>query len=63
MEDILVLGMCAEQTKLLTVTSVKECESFVSRVEFLQPCLDRAFGEKYDALCSPGCLQHLGSIR
>ncbi|XP_030610400.1 E3 ubiquitin-protein ligase rnf213-beta [Archocentrus centrarchus] len=62
-EDILALGICVEQTKLLTVTSLDECESFVRRVELLQPCLDRAFSQKYSALCGPGCLQHLDSIR
>ncbi|XP_069374050.1 E3 ubiquitin-protein ligase rnf213-beta isoform X2 [Paralichthys olivaceus] len=62
-EDILALGFCVEQTKLLTVRSLRECESFVNRVEFLQPCLDRAFGQNYSSLCSPGCLQHLDSIR
>ncbi|XP_069016032.1 E3 ubiquitin-protein ligase rnf213-beta [Embiotoca jacksoni] len=62
-EDILALGICVEQTKLLTVTSLHECQSFMSRVELLQPCLDRAFGLKYSALCSPGCLQHLDSIK
>ncbi|XP_023254968.1 E3 ubiquitin-protein ligase rnf213-beta-like, partial [Seriola lalandi dorsalis] len=62
-EDILALGVCVEQTKLLTVTSLSECKSFVHRVEFLQPCLDRAFSQKYSTLCSPGCLQHLDSIR
>ncbi|KAM3838360.1 E3 ubiquitin-protein ligase rnf213-beta-like, partial [Diretmus argenteus] len=62
-EDILALGICVERTKLLTVTSLRECESFVRRVEFLQPCLDRAFGQKYSTLSSPGCLQHLDSIR
>ncbi|KAM6964707.1 E3 ubiquitin-protein ligase rnf213-beta [Tautogolabrus adspersus] len=62
-EDILALGMCVEQTKLLTVTSHGECASFVSRVEFVQPCLDRVFGQKYSTLCSPSCLQHLDSIR
>lgn len=62
-EDILALGVCVEQTKLLTVTSLDECESFVRRVELLQPCLDRAFSQKYSVLCGPGCLQHLNSIR
>lgn len=62
-EDVLALGVCVEQTKLLAVNSLQECESFVSRVEFLQPCLDRAFAQKYSTLCSPGCLQHLDSIR
>lgn len=62
-EDILALGMCVEQTKLLNVNSLQECESFVSRAEFLQPCLDRAFGQKYSALCSSACLQHLDTIR
>ncbi|XP_076616648.1 E3 ubiquitin-protein ligase rnf213-beta isoform X2 [Chaetodon auriga] len=63
MEDILALGICVEKTKLLTVTSLQECRSFVRRVEFLQPCLDRVFGQKYSALCSSSCLQHLDSIR
>ncbi|KAF7645355.1 hypothetical protein LDENG_00206190 [Lucifuga dentata] len=62
-EDILALGNCVERTKLLTVKSLQECESFVSRVELLQPCLDRVFGQKYRSLCSPDCLQHLDSIR
>uniref|UniRef100_A0A3B4YE64 RING-type E3 ubiquitin transferase n=1 Tax=Seriola lalandi dorsalis TaxID=1841481 RepID=A0A3B4YE64_SERLL len=61
-EDILALGVCVEQTKLLTVMSLSECKSFVHRVEFLQPCVDRAFSQKYSTLCSPGCLQHLDSI-
>lgn len=61
--DMLALGICVEQTKLQAVTSLRECESFVSRVEFLQPCLDRAFSQKYSALCSVSCLQHLASIR
>ncbi|KAI4801198.1 hypothetical protein KUCAC02_000123 [Chaenocephalus aceratus] len=63
MEDILALGMCVEQTKLLTVTSQQECETFVSRMKLLQPCLDRAFGQKYRTLCSPSCLHQLDSIR
>ncbi|XP_037836891.1 E3 ubiquitin-protein ligase rnf213-beta isoform X2 [Kryptolebias marmoratus] len=62
-EDILALGICVEQTKLLAVSSLHECEAFVSRVEFLQPCLDRAFGRKYGALCGVACSQHLASIR
>ncbi|XP_033975098.1 E3 ubiquitin-protein ligase rnf213-beta isoform X3 [Trematomus bernacchii] len=62
-EDILALGMCVEQTKLLTVTSQQECETFVSRMKLLQPCLDRAFGQKYRTLCSPSCLHQLDSIR
>ncbi|KAM4715158.1 LOW QUALITY PROTEIN: E3 ubiquitin-protein ligase rnf213-beta [Anableps anableps] len=62
-EDVLALGICAEQIKLLTVTSLNECRWFVSRVELLQPCLDRAFSQKYGALCSPACFQHLASIR
>ncbi|XP_045924674.1 E3 ubiquitin-protein ligase rnf213-beta [Micropterus dolomieu] len=62
-EDILALGVCVEQTRLLTLTSVQECKSFVSRVEFLQPCLDRVFGQRYSALCSRSTVQHLDSIR
>lgn len=63
MEDILALGVCIEQTKLLTVTSLQECETFVNRVECLQPCLERVFGQKYSSLCSSGCAQELDSIR
>ncbi|KAM4526288.1 E3 ubiquitin-protein ligase rnf213-beta [Fundulus diaphanus] len=62
-EDVLALGICIEEIKLLTVTSLDECRSFVSRVELLQPCLDRAFSQKYAALCSAACFQHLASIR
>ncbi|XP_008435734.1 E3 ubiquitin-protein ligase rnf213-beta [Poecilia reticulata] len=62
-EDVLALGICVEQIKLLTLTSLDECRSFVGRVELLQPCLDRAFSQKYGALCSAACFQHLASIR
>ncbi|XP_005805466.2 E3 ubiquitin-protein ligase rnf213-beta [Xiphophorus maculatus] len=62
-EDVLALGICVEQIKLLTLTSLDECRSFVDRVELLQPCLDRAFSQKYSALCSAACFQHLASIR
>uniref|UniRef100_M4AJD5 RING-type E3 ubiquitin transferase n=1 Tax=Xiphophorus maculatus TaxID=8083 RepID=M4AJD5_XIPMA len=61
-EDVLALGICVEQIKLLTLTSLDECRSFVDRVELLQPCLDRAFSQKYSALCSAACFQHLASI-
>uniref|UniRef100_A0A3P9PGV9 RING-type E3 ubiquitin transferase n=1 Tax=Poecilia reticulata TaxID=8081 RepID=A0A3P9PGV9_POERE len=61
-EDVLALGICVEQIKLLTLTSLDECRSFVGRVELLQPCLDRAFSQKYGALCSAACFQHLASI-
>uniref|UniRef100_A0A3B3CNS2 RING-type domain-containing protein n=1 Tax=Oryzias melastigma TaxID=30732 RepID=A0A3B3CNS2_ORYME len=60
--DILALGICAEQSKLLTVDSLQQCEFFVSRVQLLQPCLDRALGQKYTEHCSAADLQHLGSI-
>lgn len=62
-EDISALGVCVELAKSLPVTSLQECQEFVSRVEFLQPCLERAFGRKYRSLCSRGCLQELDSIR
>ncbi|XP_046887613.1 E3 ubiquitin-protein ligase rnf213-beta isoform X4 [Hypomesus transpacificus] len=62
-EDILALGICVERTKLQVVSSFEECEAFLRQVELLQPCLDRAFGQKYRALCSPSCRQHLDSIR
>ncbi|XP_043958780.1 E3 ubiquitin-protein ligase rnf213-beta isoform X1 [Gambusia affinis] len=62
-EDVLALGICVEHIKLLTLTSLDECRSFVDRVELLQPCLDRAFSQKYSALCSAACFQHLASIR
>lgn len=63
MEDILALAVCVEQTRLLPLTSLQECEAFVKRVELLQPCLERAFGQRYGSLCSPRCLQELASIR
>ncbi|KAM9837888.1 LOW QUALITY PROTEIN: E3 ubiquitin-protein ligase rnf213-beta [Aulostomus maculatus] len=63
LEDIAALGVCVEQTKPNTVTSLHQCEAFVSRVELLQPCLDRAFGQKYRSLFGPDGLQHLDSIR
>ncbi|XP_070707447.1 E3 ubiquitin-protein ligase rnf213-beta [Pempheris klunzingeri] len=62
-EDILALGICVEKTRLQTLTSLQKCKSFVSRVELLQPCLDRAFGQKYRSLCTQSYLQHLDSIR
>ncbi|KAJ3607854.1 hypothetical protein NHX12_024905, partial [Muraenolepis orangiensis] len=62
-EDILALGICVEKTKLLSVTSLEECKVFVRRVELLQPCLERALSHNYSALCGPGCLQHLNSMR
>ncbi|XP_058476821.1 E3 ubiquitin-protein ligase rnf213-beta isoform X2 [Solea solea] len=62
-EDIVALGVCVEQTKLLTVASLQDCEAFVRRVEFLQPCLDGAFGQKYRNVCGPSSRQHLDSIR
>ncbi|XP_059181122.1 E3 ubiquitin-protein ligase rnf213-beta [Centropristis striata] len=63
LEDVFALGVCVEQTKPPRVASLEECESLVSRVEFLQPCLDRLFAQRYRTLCSPDCLQHLDSIR
>lgn len=57
------LGACVEQTRLLPLTSLQECQTFVSKAELLQPCLERAFSQKYGALCSPGRLQELGSVR
>ncbi|XP_066518776.1 E3 ubiquitin-protein ligase rnf213-beta [Hoplias malabaricus] len=62
-EDILALGICLEETKLQPVTSFSECTSFLSRVELLQPCLQRALSPSYCALCSPGCLQHLSAVK
>ncbi|XP_041937940.1 E3 ubiquitin-protein ligase rnf213-beta isoform X4 [Alosa sapidissima] len=62
-EDIWALGMCVEETKLQTVTSLEESRAFLQRVQVLKPCVERAFGQNYRALCSPGCLQHLNAIR
>ncbi|XP_062382955.1 E3 ubiquitin-protein ligase rnf213-beta [Sardina pilchardus] len=62
-EDIWALGMCVEETKLQTVISVEESKAFLQRVQVLKPCVERAFGQNYSALCSPGCLQHLNAIR
>uniref|UniRef100_A0A3Q2DU59 RING-type E3 ubiquitin transferase n=1 Tax=Cyprinodon variegatus TaxID=28743 RepID=A0A3Q2DU59_CYPVA len=54
-EDVLALGICVEQIKLSTLRSLDECKEFVGRVELLQPCLDRAFSQKYGALCGKAC--------
>ncbi|KAM8837147.1 E3 ubiquitin-protein ligase rnf213-beta [Spinachia spinachia] len=62
-EDIEALGVCVEATKLLSVTSLPECELFVSRVASLQPCLDRVFAHRYRTLCSAGARQRLDSTR
>ncbi|XP_031417458.1 E3 ubiquitin-protein ligase rnf213-beta isoform X2 [Clupea harengus] len=62
-EDIWALGMCVEETKLQAVTSLQECQEFLQRVQVLKPCVERAFGQNYSAICSPGCLQHLNDIR
>ncbi|KAG7491231.1 hypothetical protein MATL_G00000820, partial [Megalops atlanticus] len=62
-EDVLALGACVEEMEQQPVTSLAECESFLRRVELLQPCVERTFGQNYSALCSPGCLQHLEAIR
>uniref|UniRef100_A0A8C1VS82 RING-type E3 ubiquitin transferase n=1 Tax=Cyprinus carpio TaxID=7962 RepID=A0A8C1VS82_CYPCA len=62
-EDILAVGICVEETKLLPVTSITECQTFLQRVEQLQPCLERVLSSAYSALCSPGCLKHLDTIK
>ncbi|KAL7869589.1 hypothetical protein AOLI_G00135770 [Acnodon oligacanthus] len=62
-EDILALGICMEETKLQPMTSGPECMSFLSRVELLQPCLQRVMSHSYCSLCSPGCLKHLTAIK
>ncbi|KAF4106371.1 E3 ubiquitin-protein ligase rnf213-beta-like isoform X3 [Onychostoma macrolepis] len=62
-EDILAVGICVEETKLLPVTSITECQTFLQRVEQLQPCLERVLSPGYITLCSPGCLKHLDTIK
>ncbi|XP_076855501.1 E3 ubiquitin-protein ligase rnf213-beta isoform X2 [Brachyhypopomus gauderio] len=62
-EDILALGICVEETKLQHITSLPACQSFLRRVEMLQPSLQRAFTPEYSSLCSPGCLTHLDAIK
>ncbi|XP_073722611.1 E3 ubiquitin-protein ligase rnf213-beta [Misgurnus anguillicaudatus] len=62
-EDILAVGICVEETKLLPVTSVSACQTFLRRVEQLQPCLERVLSPSYSALCSPGCLKQLNAIK
>ncbi|XP_030630710.1 E3 ubiquitin-protein ligase rnf213-beta [Chanos chanos] len=62
-EDILALGICVEETQLLPLTSPQECQSFLKRVELLQPCLGRVLGHNYSTLCSPGCLKSLKTIK
>ncbi|XP_016335836.1 E3 ubiquitin-protein ligase rnf213-beta-like [Sinocyclocheilus anshuiensis] len=62
-EDILAVGICVEETKLLPVSSISECQTFLQRVEQLQPCLERVLSPGYSALCSHGCLKHLDTIK
>ncbi|XP_062858949.1 E3 ubiquitin-protein ligase rnf213-beta [Trichomycterus rosablanca] len=62
-EDILALGIFVEETKLQPVKSISACSSFLTRVELLQPCLQRAFSNAFTSLCSPGCLQHIIAIK
>ncbi|XP_050980097.1 LOW QUALITY PROTEIN: E3 ubiquitin-protein ligase rnf213-beta-like [Labeo rohita] len=62
-EDILAVGICVEETKLLPVTSITECQTFLRRTEQLQPCLERVLSASYSTLCSPGCLKHLENIK
>ncbi|XP_039521132.1 E3 ubiquitin-protein ligase rnf213-beta isoform X4 [Pimephales promelas] len=62
-EDILAVGICVEETKLLPVTSLLECRTFLQEVEKLQPCLERVLSRDYSALCSPGCLKQLDTIK
>ncbi|XP_073773817.1 E3 ubiquitin-protein ligase rnf213-beta isoform X3 [Danio rerio] len=62
-EDILAVGICVEETKLLPVTSLTECLTFLQRVEQLQPCIERVLSPDYSALCSPGCLKYLETIQ
>ncbi|XP_051523957.1 E3 ubiquitin-protein ligase rnf213-beta-like isoform X2 [Myxocyprinus asiaticus] len=62
-EDILAVGICVEETKLLPLTSKSECQTFLNCVEQLQPCLERVFSPSYCALCSPGCLSQLDTIK
>ncbi|XP_043109399.1 E3 ubiquitin-protein ligase rnf213-beta isoform X2 [Puntigrus tetrazona] len=61
--DILAVGICVEETKLLPVTSIAECQTFLQKIELLQPCLGRVLSTDYSTLCSPGCLKHLHAIR
>ncbi|KAL1264673.1 hypothetical protein QQF64_005028, partial [Cirrhinus molitorella] len=62
-EDILAVGICVEETKLLPVTSITECQNFLRKIEQLQPCIERVLSPSYSALCSPGCLKHLENIK
>uniref|UniRef100_A0A9J7YJS3 RING-type E3 ubiquitin transferase n=1 Tax=Cyprinus carpio carpio TaxID=630221 RepID=A0A9J7YJS3_CYPCA len=59
-EDILAVGICVEETKLLPVSSRSECQTFLQRVEQLQPCLERVLSPGYG---SHGCLKHLDTIK
>ncbi|KAL0179171.1 hypothetical protein M9458_024613, partial [Cirrhinus mrigala] len=61
-EDILAVGICVEETKLLPVTSITECQTFLRKIEQLQPCLERVLSPSYSDLCSPGFLKHFENI-
>ncbi|XP_066560494.1 E3 ubiquitin-protein ligase rnf213-beta isoform X2 [Amia ocellicauda] len=62
-QDVLALGMCVEAVERCAVKTLPDCRSFLHRMELLQPCVERACGESYSALCSPGCLEQLTAIR
>ncbi|XP_057214799.1 E3 ubiquitin-protein ligase rnf213-beta-like isoform X2 [Triplophysa rosa] len=62
-EDILAVGICVEETKLLPVSSVCECQTFLQGVEQLQPCLEQVLSPSFRALCSPCCLKQLDAIK
>ncbi|XP_056627258.1 E3 ubiquitin-protein ligase rnf213-beta-like isoform X2 [Triplophysa dalaica] len=62
-EDILAVGICVEETKLLPLSSFCECQTFLQGVEQLQPCLEQALSPRFRALCSPCCLKQLDSIK
>ncbi|XP_051967995.1 E3 ubiquitin-protein ligase rnf213-beta-like [Xyrauchen texanus] len=62
-EDILAIGICVDETKLLPLTSISACRTFLRRVEQLQPCLERVLNPSYCALCISGCLNQLDTIK
>ncbi|KAA0724978.1 E3 ubiquitin-protein ligase rnf213-beta [Triplophysa tibetana] len=62
-EDILAVGICVEETKLLPLSSVCECRTFLQGVEQLQPCLEQVLSPSFRALCSPCGLKQLDSIK
>uniref|UniRef100_W5N5V3 RING-type E3 ubiquitin transferase n=1 Tax=Lepisosteus oculatus TaxID=7918 RepID=W5N5V3_LEPOC len=62
-EDVVALGVYAEAIERHATGTLQECRSLLQSVRQLQSCVERACGQNYSTLCSPGCLKQLDTIR